>query len=306
MSATLAAGLWVAVLAVVLAVRSVTAPRRVRAALAHVERYGLASRPAPAAADGSGEAVDRSPSAVAAALGRSLAARVSSSYVERLRHDLVAAGHYDTPPETVLGAQALLGSGAALIAIVLVASAHAGLGLGLALVAVATGAALVLPSAILSRRARMRLAVVDREMPELVDLLVVAVEAGLGLFAALGQASARMSGPLHDEIRLVLREQRLGVGAAEALTRFAERCDTPGVQAFVRALVYGEHLGISVGQSLRALAVDMRKRRQAWAEERAQKMPIKVLFPLVFCIFPALFVVLLVPAVMRILQGLHG
>ncbi len=162
----------------------------------------------------------------------------------------------------------------------------------------------MLPLVIIRRKARMRLQVIDRRLPDLIDLLVVTVEAGLGFGGALRLAADHVGGPLSDELRLTLQEQTMGLGVDDALSNLAARADTPGMRAFVRALAQGERLGISIGQVMRNLAVDMRKRRRQMAEERAQKAPIKMLFPLVFLIFPSLFIILLVPAVLQIIKVL--
>ena len=92
----------------------------------------------------------------------------------------------------------------------------------------------------------------------------------------------------------------MGLGVNQALLHLVDRCDTPSVRSFARSITQGELLGVSVSQSLRDLATEMRKRRRAMAEERAQKAPIKILFPLAFLIFPAMFIVLLGPAMMQI------
>ena len=143
-------------------------------------------------------------------------------------------------------------------------------------------------------------------MPELIDLLVVTVEAGLSLSAALQLAGDRMKGPLGDELRIVLQEQRMGLTPVQALENMVGRCPTPAVESFARTMVQGQLLGVSVGQILRTLAIEMRKRRRAQAEQQAQKAPIKMLFPLVFMIFPSLFVVILGPAVVSIFHALSG
>src|SRR5438445_795732 len=129
------------------------------------------------------------------------------------------------------------------------------------------------------------------------------VIAGLGLSAAFQLASERLSGPLGEELRIVLQEQRMGLQLLQAMENMLGRCDTPAMRSFVRAMVQGERLGVSVGQILRSLAVEMRKRRRAKAEEQAQKAPLKILFPLVFLIFPAMFVVILGPAVISVFQA---
>ena len=158
----------------------------------------------------------------------------------------------------------------------------------------------------IQRRAESRLFRIDRAMPELIDLLVVTVEAGLSLAAAIQLAGERMRGPLGEELRIVIQEQRMGLTPVQALENMVGRCPSPSVESFVRSMTQGQLLGFSVGQILRTLAVEMRKRRRARAEQQAQKAPIKMLFPLIFMIFPAMFVVLLGPALVSILHALNG
>src|SRR5437870_4015615 len=155
-------------------------------------------------------------------------------------------------------------------------------------------------------RAKRRLGEIDYELPELIDLLVVTVEAGLGFVGALQMSAARLVGPLGEELRLTLQEQNMGLSINEALANTMARCDTPSMRSFVRSIVQGETLGVSIGQILRDLATEMRRRRKANAEERAQKAPIKILFPLVFLIFPAMFIVLLGPALAQFLHAIRG
>src|ERR687887_360171 len=122
----------------------------------------------------------------------------------------------------------------------------------------------------------------------------------------LQMASGRLTGPLGDELRLTLQEQNMGLSINEALANTMARCDTPSMRSFVRSIVQGETLGVSIGQIMRDLATEMRRRRKASAEERAQKAPIKILFPLVFLIFPAMFIVLLGPALIQFLRAIRG
>jgi tight adherence protein C len=158
-----------------------------------------------------------------------------------------------------------------------------------------------LPYVRMQRRARLRLERIDREVPELVDLLVTTVEGGVGFAAGLQLASRSIEGPLGQELRLALREQSLGLTPEEALRNLSLRVDSPATRAFTQALVQGESLGVSIGQILRDLAVDMRKRRRQSAEERAQKTPTKILFPLIALILPAMFIVTLGPVLMEAL-----
>lgn len=159
-----------------------------------------------------------------------------------------------------------------------------------------------LPYVVVQRRARFRIEQIDREVPELVDLLVTTVEAGVGFAAALQLASRSIEGPLGQELRLALREQSLGLTPEEALRNLSLRVDSPATRAFTQALVQGESLGVSIGTILRDLAIDMRKRRRQSAEERAQKTPTKILFPLIGLILPALFIVTLGPVLLEILN----
>jgi tight adherence protein C len=158
----------------------------------------------------------------------------------------------------------------------------------------------------LRRRARVRLEDIDSQMPELIDLLVTTVEAGVGFSGSFQMASERFRGALGDELRLTLAEQGMGLSTEAALGNMLERADTPAMRSFVRTVLQGETLGVSIGKIMRDLAEEMRKRRRQKAEERAQKAPTKLLFPLVFLILPAIFVVLLGPAVIQFVRSLSG
>jgi tight adherence protein C len=163
-----------------------------------------------------------------------------------------------------------------------------------------------MPYVVVKRRARLRIEQIDREVPELVDLLVTTVEAGVGFAAALQLASRSIEGPLGQELRLALREQSLGLTPEEALRNLSLRVDSPAVRAFTQALVQGESLGVSIGTILRDLAVDMRLRRRQAAEERAQKTPTKILFPLIALMLPAMFIITLGPVMMEAIGFLRS
>ena len=126
---------------------------------------------------------------------------------------------------------------------------------------------------LLRRKVQRRFDTIEATLPELIDVLVLTVEAGLGFNASMQLASGRMRGPLGDELRLTLQEQQLGLSTPAALTNLMTRCDTPSMRSFVRSVSQGEALGVSIGTILRNLADEMRKRRRAHAEERAQKAP---------------------------------
>ena len=160
------------------------------------------------------------------------------------------------------------------------------------------------PSFYVHRRARLRLQSIDEGLPNMIDLLVVTLEAGVAFTAALRLSADRLTGPLGQEIKLTIQEQSLGITTLEALENWLRRCDTPSVRSFVRAMVQGDRLGVSIGQILRNQAVEMRARQRHMVEEKAQKAPVKILFPLVFLIFPAMFVIILAPALFKIIENL--
>jgi tight adherence protein C len=234
------------------------------------------------------------------AVGAAVAQRFGSIREEDLRAELMSAGIYGMSPRTLLGYRAI--AAILLPAFILLVGGFSLLSVGLALVMIAGG--WMLPLIIVRRKARARLQEIDRRLPDLIDLLVVTVEAGLGFAGALRLAAEHIPGALSDELRLTLQEQTMGLGVDEALANLAARASTPGMLAFVRAMAQGERLGISIGHVMRNLAIDMRKRRRSMAEERAQKAPIKMLFPLVFLIFPAMFIVLMVPALLSLISTL--
>jgi tight adherence protein C len=239
-------------------------------------------------------------SALARRLGDALANRLGG-YEEWVRRGLVAAGIYRITPRAFMGYQCL--AAVAMAALVMVAFAGEG---PLAVMLAAMAAALVtgVPILILRMRARTRVGDIDRGVPDLIDMLVVTIEAGMGFSAALQAASSRLGGPLGDELRLTMQEQRMGMTLRESLTNLGRRVDAPAMHSFVRSVTQGETLGVSVGTVMRNLAREMRVRRRQMAEERAQKAPVKMLFPLVFLMFPSLGIVLLGPAIIEITQSM--
>ena len=137
------------------------------------------------------------------------------------------------------------------------------------------------------------------------DLLAVSVEAGLGFDAAVAKLTQHMEGPLTDEFELALGEMRIGESRPDALKKLAARAGTAEISSFVRAIIQADQLGTSLGRILRVQATDTRNKRQSAAEEKAMKAPIKMLFPTVLFIFPAMFLVVLGPAMLS-LQKVFG
>lgn len=158
----------------------------------------------------------------------------------------------------------------------------------------------------LNGRVRRRQEEMDRALPDTLDLLTVSVEAGLGFDSALAKVCEKMTGPLIDEMGLVAREIRVGETRRQALRNLGERVDSDDVRSFARAIIQAEELGTSLGRTLKVQADDMRVHRQLSAEEKAMKAPVKMLFPTVIFIFPAMFTVILGPAMLNIMAALSA
>ena len=219
---------------------------------------------------------------------------------------LLSAGMWHVSPGTFMGYRLLAAVLTSFVCLWVVVQSGTSAGLAVAVGAYAGVVGWVSPVTYLKRRAARRIERIEIELPELIDLLVVTLESGLGFASALQRSTDRVRGPLGDEVRFALREQNLGLSIEQALQNMLRRCDAPAVRAFVRAVNQGETLGISIGQIMRELAGDLRTRRRQIIEEKAQKAPIKMLFPLAFLILPAIFVVVLFPGMYEIIQTLEG
>jgi tight adherence protein C len=162
------------------------------------------------------------------------------------------------------------------------------------------GLGFIAPDFAVSSRARARRDRIRAELPDALDLMAVSVEAGMGFDGAISKLTEHMEGPLADEFALTLSEVRIGESRQDALKKLADRTGTPELSSFVRAIIQADQLGISLGRILRVQATDSRLKRQAAAEEKAMKAPIKMLFPTVLFIFPAMFLVILGPAFLNL------
>jgi tight adherence protein C len=276
-----------------------------RAIRRRIQKYSFSRREAEEPTESAGGVRDTIDD-VATKIGTAVGGRSKHASIERMRTLLVEAGMYNMTPLRFIGYRVIVAAGVPLLWLWFTLAA----GLKPSMVVVTTlligAVAWILPDRFLRDRAKQRLNEIDFQLPELIDLLVVTVEAGLGFVGSLQTAAARISGPLGQELRLTLQEQNMGLSIQEALMNMLNRVDTPSMRSFVRSIVQGETLGVSIGQIMRDLANEMRRRRRAVAQERAQKAPIKILFPLVLLIFPAMFVVLLGPALLTFLKAFGG
>ena len=162
----------------------------------------------------------------------------------------------------------------------------------------------LLPFAFLNSIIRKRQKAIEKQLPEVLDLLSVSVQAGLSFDGALRKITDRMTGPLIEEFHRMQQDVRMGSPRARALQAVAQRCDLEDMYLFITAVIQAERLGSSMGRTLISQADNMRERRKQKAKALALKAPVKMLFPLVLFIFPALFVVILVPPVFTILKSM--
>ena len=228
------------------------------------------------------------------------------STVDGVRSRLLAAGLGRTvTPTGFLAAKAATAIGAMLLGLVF-GTAAAGGGAALLFGAGLAVLGFMAPDFIVGAKARSRRDRIRQQLPDALDLLAVSVEAGMGFDGAISKLIEYMDGPLTEEFGLTLNEIRIGESRPDALKKLAERADTPEISGFTRAIIQADQLGISLGRILRVQATDTRQRRQAAAEERAMKAPIKMLFPTVLFIFPAMFVVVLGPSMIAIMKVFSG
>jgi tight adherence protein C len=162
------------------------------------------------------------------------------------------------------------------------------------------------PDLLLSLRADARQGEIRRALPEALDLMAISVQAGLGLEQAVSIVTERLPGALGDELSRFLHEVRLGFSRREALVSLRDRTSCPELATFILSLLQADGLGIAIGDVLKTQAAEIRAKRRQLARERAAKAPVRLLFPLIFGILPALFIVILGPAGIQIATNLGG
>ena len=231
-------------------------------------------------------------------LGRRL---TPGARVQRLERRVVLAASPAWNLERALAAKIVLGAAGFMTGWIVVGIA----GPTSALLTVALGLlGYVTPNVLLHGRAVDRAEEIRIALPDTLDQLTISVEAGLGFDAALQRVAETGEGALADELGRTLRDMTIGTPRAVALRSLSERAEVPELRQFVVAMLQAEQFGLPIARVLRVQSADLRVRRRQTAEERAMKIPVKIVFPLITCIFPALFVILLGPAFIRILRAL--
>ncbi len=240
----------------------------------------------------------------ALALGRRLTGADSA---ERVRHKLDLAGNpRDWSVDRVISAKVI---GAVALTVVGPAIAVVmGAPVSIIVVALLIGVALgfFVPDLYLYQKTYERSEQIQRELADAIDLMTISVESGLGFDAAVQQVARNTEGPLSEEFARVLREMQLGMGRAEALRALAERSNVGDLKSFVSAMVQADSFGIPIAQVLRVQSGEMRVKRRQRAEMKAQQVPVKITVPLIFFILPTLFVAVLGPAALSIMDNLGG
>ena len=231
----------------------------------------------------------------------------SSSFTERTEKRLAMAGNPgDMKVADWLGIKAIATGVGAGVLFLLFGILGGDLVQGLLLGLVGAGIGYIGPEFWLGGRVKKRQKGILLQIPDALDLLTISVRAGLGFDAALGKVVEKMKGPLVDEFRRALAEVRVGKARREALRDIVPRTEVQPLTNFIGAIIQAEQLGVSISKVLQVQSEQLRIERRQRAEEQAAKAPIKMLFPLVGCIFPSLFVVILGPALILIMQNLGG
>lgn len=230
-----------------------------------------------------------------------------ADHAERIRSRLDVAGNPNGWTVDRVTSLKFLGFVGALV-VMLFGSLLLGLGfapmLGLCVVGALVG--YMAPNLYLYQKGYDRTAVMQKALPDALDLLTISVESGLGFDAALAHVARNTLGPLASEFSRVLQEMQIGMGRAAALRALGERTHVPELKSFVSAMVQADALGIPIGNVLRVQSSEIRTKRRQRAEEQAQKVAVKILIPLIFCILPCLFIAVLGPAAIGIFQSFSG
>jgi tight adherence protein C len=223
---------------------------------------------------------------------------------DRIRHKLDLAGNPSGwTVDRVLSGKVIGAVALALVGLALAMVVGAPTSLRILALLVGLGVGFFVPDLYLYQRGYDRANQIQRDLPDAIDLMTISVESGLGFDAAVQQVARNTEGPLAEEFSRLLREMQIGQGRAEALRAMAERTSVDELRSFVSAMVQADVLGIPVATVLRVQSGEMRVKRRQRAETKAQQVPVKITIPLIFCILPCLFMAVMGPAVLTVLDG---
>jgi tight adherence protein C len=240
-------------------------------------------------------------------LGRSLVRLTPLDLSAKINELLVLAGNpvaWDA--ERVVALKIIGGVGGAVLGSMLMAIAPLAPPVRVLMVAVFGALGYVIPSAQLRATANRRQREIQRQLSDVMDLLTISVEAGLGLDAAIAQVTHNVPGALSQELSRLSQEIQIGVSRSDAFRHLGERTSVSELRGFVLAMIQADLFGVSIANVLRAQARELRQKRRQRAEEIAQKIPVKLLFPMIFMVLPATFIVVLGPGAIKIYQQFFG
>jgi tight adherence protein C len=233
-------------------------------------------------------------------IGRRL---VRAGTQERIQHRLDIAGNpAGWNVSRIIGLKALAAGSLTVISLLYTAGHGTSLGSTLIITAALGSFGYVIPNIMLYNAGTKRELVMQKALPDALDLLTISVEAGLGFDAAVMKVAKNTEGPLAQEFARLLQEMQIGVGRAEAMRAMAERTTMKDLKSFCLAMVQADSLGVPIGRVLRIQSSEMRVKRRQRAEEKAQQVPVKIMVPLVLFILPCLFIVVGGPAAIRVME----
>lgn len=237
-------------------------------------------------------------------IGRFALRFTPTGWVDRAQHKLVLAGWSERMDGNTWAAIRIIAMVAGIVLMFLVVPAMDSSKMKFAVGGLTLFLGFFGPEASLNRAISDRRKEMERSLPDIIDLLVISVEAGLGFEAAMGRVVQNVPGELSREFSRTLQETRVGVSRHDALKAMSERTDVDDLNSFIQSLIQADQFGVSIARMLRVQAEEMRVRRRQRIQEKAFAAPVKMIFPMIFCIFPSIFIVILGPAVISISRNI--
>ncbi len=226
---------------------------------------------------------------------------------ERIRHKLDLAGNpRGLTVDRIIGGKVIFGVLGLVVGLGVTALLGTSMSLRIVIVVGLAAAGYLAPNLYLYQATYDRGGSMQRELPDAIDLMTICVESGLGFDAAVQQVATNTEGPLAEEFARVLREMQIGQSRSESLRALADRSNVPELRTFVSAMVQADAFGIPIAQVLRVQSSEIRVKRRQRAEQKAQQVPVKITIPLIFCILPCLFIAVMGPAAISIMENFRG